>query len=149
MDPKAPHLEYITAIESACQKLDHQEAEELRANVNRILRCSHAPKQNLTKEELKALAALRRDSNRTTLTVYEVVAMVVMDKEDSIDKANSLLAQPTYRSINRDLTNKLKAKLITMLKRMKRESGLEDSIYKSMYPMGCTSSKFYGLTKIP
>ena len=46
-----PHLEYITCIESACQKLDHQDAEELRADINRVLRSSHTPKPNLTKEE--------------------------------------------------------------------------------------------------
>ena len=57
--PKAPHLENITAIEPACQKLEHQEAEELRADDNRILRSSHAPKPNLTKGKIKGLAELR------------------------------------------------------------------------------------------
>ena len=33
-----PHLEYITAIESVCPKLSQQDLEELRANVNRVLR---------------------------------------------------------------------------------------------------------------
>ena len=36
-----PNLEYITAIESACTKLSQQEADELRADVNRVLRVSH------------------------------------------------------------------------------------------------------------
>ena len=31
---------------------------------------------------------------------------------------------------------------------MKRETGLEDNIYKYMYHMECTSPKFYGLPKI-
>ena len=74
--------------------------------------------------------------------------MVVMDRTDYIDKAISLLAQPVYRTINRDQTNKLKAKLIILLMTIKRETGLEDNIYKYMYPMGCTSSKFYRLPKI-
>ena len=65
--------------------------------------------------------------------------MVVMDKEEYIDKANSLISQEAYRSINRDPTNKLKAKFITIIRRIKRESGLGDIIYKSMYPTGCTS----------
>ena len=142
--PKPP----ITAIEWACQKLQHQEGEELRANVNRILKSSHAPKSNLTKEEIKALWELKGDSNRTILTVDKGVSMVFMDREDFIEKANNLLAQPAYRSIDRDPTNKLKAKLITILRRIKRESGLEDTIYNSMYPMGCTSPKVYGLPKI-
>ena len=36
-----PNLEYITAIEAACTKLSQQDAEELRANINRVLRSSH------------------------------------------------------------------------------------------------------------
>ena len=38
-----PNLEYITAIEAACTKLSQQDAEELRANINRVLRSSHPP----------------------------------------------------------------------------------------------------------
>ena len=75
--------------------------------------------------------------------------MVVLDKEDYIEKANSLLVQPAYRSIDRDPTNKLKARLIAILRRIKRETGLEDTIYKGMYPMGCTAPKFYGLLRNP
>ena len=37
--PRQPHnLEYITAIEAACTKLSQQDAEELRADINRVLR---------------------------------------------------------------------------------------------------------------
>ena len=36
-----PNLEYITAIEVACTKLSQQDAEELRANINWVLRASH------------------------------------------------------------------------------------------------------------
>ena len=73
--------------------------------------------------------------------------MVVMDRKDHIDKKTSLLPQPAYRTIERDPTNKLKAKHITLLRNLKRETGLEDHIYKYMYPTGCTSPKFYGLGK--
>ena len=41
-----PNLEYLTAIEAACTKLGQQDAEELRAEINRVLRSSHPP--NLT-----------------------------------------------------------------------------------------------------
>ena len=64
------------------------------------------------KEEIKALGELKRDSNQTILTVDKGVAMVVMDREDYIDKANSLLAQPACRSIDRDPISKLKAKVM-------------------------------------
>ena len=38
-----PNLEFITAIEAACTKLSQQDAEELKAEVNRVLRSSHPP----------------------------------------------------------------------------------------------------------
>ena len=41
-----PNIEYITAIEAACTKLSQQDAEELSADINRVLRSSHPP--NLT-----------------------------------------------------------------------------------------------------
>ena len=91
---------------------------------------------------------LRKDSNKIVLTADKGVAMVVIDKKDHIDKATNLLAQPAYRTINRDPTKKLKAKLITLLRKIKRETGLEDSLYHYMYPMRYTSPKFYGLLKI-
>ena len=70
---------------------------------------SHALKPNLTKEERKALAELRKDSNRIILTADKGVAMVVMDRKDNMEKATNILVQPAYRTINRDPTNRLKA----------------------------------------
>ena len=109
---------------------------------------SHAPKPNLIKEEIKALAELWKDNNRAILTADKGVAMVIMDKKDYIEKANSLQVQPAYRTTDREPINNLKANVITILGRIKRESGLEGSIYKYMYPIGCTSPKFYGIPKI-
>ena len=76
-----PYLVYITSIESACQRVDHQEAEELRADINRVPRSSHTPKPILTKEELKALSELKKDSNRIVPTAAKGVAMIVMDRK--------------------------------------------------------------------
>ena len=72
--------------------------------------------------------------------------MIVMARKDYIEKATNLLAQPAYRTIDRDPTNKHKAKLITLLMKINRKPGLEDGIYKYMYPMHLP--KFYGLPKI-
>ena len=74
--------------------------------------------------------------------------MVVMDRKDYIAKATNLLSQPEYRTIDRDPTNKLKAKLFTVVRNLKRETGLEDHFYNYMYLTGCTSTKFYVLPKI-
>ena len=82
------------------------------------------------------------------LTADKGVAMVVLDEDNYIEKAENLLVQPIYRTIDRDTTNRLQAKLILMPRRIKRETNMDEGMYKSMYPTGCTPPKFYGLAKI-
>ena len=60
--------------------------------------------------------------------------MVVMDRQECIDKANNLLDQPAYRPISKDPLNKIKAKLITILNKVKKKTCLDDSMYKYMSP---------------
>ena len=74
--------------------------------------------------------------------------MVVMDREDYINKSNKLLTQPAYRAIPRDPTNKIKTNIINIPKRVKNQTGLDNNTYKAMYPMGCGAPKLYGLPKI-
>ena len=56
--------------------------------------------------------------------------MVVMDREDYIQKAQSLLTQPTYKTIDRDPTSKIKATLITTLRKIKKDTNLDEGTYK-------------------
>ena len=143
-----PNLEYITAIEAACTKLSQQDAEELRADINRVLRSSYPPKPNLTKAQTSALRELKRDRDCIVLTADKGVAMIIMDRQDYINKANQLLNQDTYKVITKDPTNTIKNKLINILKNIKTKTGLGTNTYKSMYPTGCVPPKFYGLPKI-
>ena len=75
--------------------------------------------------------------------------MVIMDRQDYINKANSLLNQNTYRSIPRDPTNTIKNKLISILKRVKNQTGLDSNTCKSMCPTCCVPPMFYGLPQDP
>ena len=74
--------------------------------------------------------------------------MVVMDRKEYMEKVEGLLVQPSYRTIDADSTNKLKAKLIVTLKRIKRETNIGEGMYRTMYPTSHTAPKFYGLPKI-
>ena len=91
---------------------------------------------------------LRKDQDRMVLTVDKGVAMVVMDRKEYMDKVKGLLAQPAYKTITSDPTNKLKTKLIQKLKRIKRETSMEGGMYRTIYPTCCTAPKFYGLPKV-
>ena len=135
-----PNIDYITTIQSVCHKCKEEDAGELRVDINSLLRRAQVPKSNLTKQE-----SIGKDKDRVVLTADKGVGMVVMDKENYIQKAESLLAQPAYRTIGRDPTSQIKAKLINKLKKIKN---MDKGIYKTMNPTGCIPPKFYGLPKI-
>ena len=83
-------------------------AEELRPDINRVLRSSHPPIPNLTKAQTSALRELKRDRDCIVLTADKGVAMVIMDREDYVNKANQLLNQNTYKTLAKDPTNAIK-----------------------------------------
>ena len=85
-----PILEHIMAIESVHTKLGQQDAEELRDEINRVLRSSHPCKFNLTKAQSQAIRELERDRDHIVLTADKGVAMVIMDRQDYINKTNNL-----------------------------------------------------------
>ena len=82
------------------------------------------------------------------LTVDKELSMVVMDKEHYIKKSEELLHQPTYKELPSDSTTKHKNRLISLLKTIKSEGGIDNITYKRLYPTGAGSPKYYGLPKI-
>ena len=141
-------IESVTTIEEICQKLEQGEAEELRGEVKAILKKTHPPKPNISREEQKAIENLRKDDTRIVLTVDNGVALVVMNKQDYEKKAEELLNQTTYNNITNDPTTRYKHKLINLLKTIKTQEGIGEALYKELYPTGAGVPKFYGLPKI-
>ena len=147
--PKKPPIgEYVAAIEQVCNQLEQGKAEELRGEVKKALKNVHPPRPNLSRSEKEALDSLRKDKSRVILMADKGVSMVVMDRDDYNIKAEELLHQPTYRPIPNDPTNKMKNRLITLLKKIKTEGGLSETTYKRLYSTGAGSPKFYGLPKV-
>ena len=147
---ETPVTEYIAATEQACTKIDQGKQEEFRVEVKRLLLQDQNNKKqvNMSKEELKALKELKLDNNRLILTANKGVALVVIDKQDYIKKAEDLLQESSYKKITDDPTAKQKSKLISILKNIKAEGGMKDDLYRRLYPTGAGSPKFYGLPKI-
>ena len=92
---------------------------------------------------------MKKDTNRVILTADKGTCLVVMDKEEYINKAQELLKEETYRIIPEDPTNKQKNKLIQLLKKIKTEGGINEENYKKMYPTGAGIPTFYGPAKSP
>ena len=125
----------------------HGEPEELRAEVKAVLKKSQHPKANITREEQKATNELKKDTNRVILTADEGTCLVVMDKEEYINKAQDLLKEDTYRVKPEEPTNKQKNKLIHLLKKIKNEGGISEEKYKIMYPLVLAYLYFMGSQK--
>ena len=82
------------------------------------------------------------------LSADNEVALVVLNNQDYMDTSKNLLEQSTYRPIPADPTNKYKAKLGDILKRIKEDSAMDNNIYRKMYVKGMCSPKFYSLSEI-
>ena len=78
------------------------------------------------------------------LTADKGVAMVVMDRKEYMDKVEGLLTQLAYKIITTDPTNKLKAKLIQKLKRIKRETNMGQGIIRPCTLPGAQLPSFMG-----
>ena len=97
----------------------------------------------------KALTDLKQDNSRVVLTADNGVAMVIMDQQDYINKAQTLLQDTiTYKVLPKHPTSHLKNKCITLLKDIKQTGGLSTQKYKQLYPTSAFPTKFYGLPKI-
>ena len=110
--------------------------------------CSSRPPSNISKKEYQALRELKEDKSRVILTADKGVSLVIMDKAEYHRKAEELLNTRTYKKIPEDPTKKQKNKLISILKNIKAEGGLNEETYKRLYPTAAVPSKFYGLPKI-
>ena len=147
--PRNPPVgEYIVSIENACMELKQGKADELRGEIKAILKKIKISTNNITKEEKKAQVELKKDTSKTILTADKGVSLVVMNKEDYQKKALKLLDQSTYKTLATDPTNKYKNKLISLLKTIKSEGGIDETTYRKLYPTGAGTPKFYGLPKV-
>ena len=124
---------YITVVKEASSKLPSREADELRSDVSHLLRqhnIQHNNHSTLNPVQGRALTQHKQDTYMAILTADKGVAMVIMDQQDYINKANTLLQDTnTYKVLNKDPINSLKNKLIALLKDIKQTGGLNNTKY--------------------
>ena len=82
------------------------------------------------------------------MTTDKGVSLVIMDKVEYNKKAEELLNTRTFKKIPEDPIKKQKNKLISILKNIKAEGGLNEETYRRLYPTAAVPSKFYGFPKI-
>ena len=121
----------------------------MRAEIKTVIKKIQTPRPNISREEQKALKELRKDNTRVILTADKGACLVVMDKEEYIEKVEKLLKEETYMIIPTDSTNRQKNKLIQILKKIKEGGAVNEETYKKMYPTRCWYTKVLWVTKDP
>ena len=124
-------------MEESSSKPPSMEADKLRSDVSHLLRqhnTHHNNQTNLNPIQCRAHIQLKQDSFRVVLTADKVMAIIIMDQQDYTNNAQDLVQDTnTYKIINTDPTNRLKNKLIQILKDNKQTGGLNNTNYKQLY----------------
>ena len=67
-----------------------------------------------------------------------------MEKNEYTKKGEELLNTETYKKIPEDPTNKQKNRLISILKNIKAEGGINEDTYRRLYPQEQCLQNFMG-----
>ena len=154
MTPKhLPTEDIIVATELACKNLNKQSSADLKSEVARSVkkqnRSTSRSKPNITREETKALHALKKDDSILILPADKGKATVVLDKQVYHDKLQTLLNDShTYEVLKKDPTTTYKNKLINLLKDWEKNDKIPKPLYYNLYPTSEEPPKMYGLPKI-
>ena len=76
----------ITAIEDVVKDLEKEEVDTIRAKVSLTLQNSKPPKDNLSKDERKALKELQSDTSIVILPADKGRSTVILNREDYLEK---------------------------------------------------------------
>ena len=160
---KVPITEYITVTKRICDELGEnttgKDCTEIYQKTKEVLQHfkeKKGPTRNITRQEKEAIKTLREDSSRVVLTADKGVALVVMDKNQYVEKCMDLLNDTKTYQPCKDTTKKLHRDVQESLRKLNREHGtsrLHDwskLYYNRLLPTGNSSPapRFYGLPKI-
>ena len=107
---------------------------------------------NLPKDQLKALKILSRDENIVILKPDKGNGVVILNKEDYINKVNTILNDSSkFEIVNSDaikLIHKLESKIRLFLGKLKKDSVITENVYSDLSPTGSRPGILYGLPKV-
>ena len=145
---KLPLVDTITAVEEGARQLNEEDAEDLRGRVCGILRRDKPPKDNLSKEQRKALKELRSLENEVILPADKGKATVMMNREDYDTKMRGMLSTATYKQLKKDPTATQEGRLSRKLKELEKKGEIPGGLYHRLRPSGSQPPRIYGLPKI-
>ena len=98
-----PSKNYIATIEDAVQDLEKEEADTIRAKVSLTLQNSKPPKDNLSKDERKALKELQSDTSIVILPADKGRSTVILNHEDYLEKCMDHINNGPYQLLKKKI----------------------------------------------
>ena len=138
----------IATTEDAVQNLEKEEADKIHAKVSLTLQNSKPPKDNLCKDECKALKELQSDTSIVILPADKGRSTVILNHEDYLEKCMDHINNGPYQLLKKDPTTKIKTKTLKQLKVLKDNEFIDNKLYYYLKPTDSPAPRFYGQPKI-
>ena len=143
-----PNKDIIATIEDALEDLGKEEADMIRAKVSLTSQNSKPPKDNISKDERKALKELQSDTSIVILPADKGRSTVILNHEDCLGKCMDHINNGPYQLLKKDLTTKTKKKTLKQLKVLKDNEFIDNKLYYYLKPTDSPAPRFYGQPKI-
>ena len=150
--PKSiPVSKFLSEVEVSIKNLDDSDKDLVRAEVCNITKSFNncTIKSNITPEESKAIATLKKDKSIVVSKADKGNCTVILDTQDYNNKMFNLLSDTgTYKEIKKDPTKKIERCINSKLLSLKRQGKIDDSNYYRIRSTDGVISRMYGLVKI-
>ena len=142
-------IKYIIAtVEDAVKDHEKEEADTIRAKVSLTLQTSKPPKDNLSKDERRALKELQSDTSIVILPADKGRSTVILNREDYLEKCTDHINNGPYQLLKKDPTTKIKTKTLKQLTVLKDNEFIDNKLYYYLKPADSPAPRFFGQPKI-
>ena len=124
-----------------------EEADTIRPKKNLTLQNSKPPKDNLSKDECKALKKLQYDASIVILPADKCRSTIILNHEDYLEKCMVHINNALYQ-LHINPTTKIKAKTLKQLKALKDDKFIDNKLYYYLKLTDSHALRFYGQPKI-
>ena len=129
-----PNKDIIATIEDALEDLGKEEADMIRAKVSLTSQNSKPPKDNISKDERKALKELQSDTSIVILPADKGRSTVILNHEDYLEKFMDHINNGPYQLLKKDPSTKIKTKTLKQLKVLKDSEFIDNKLYYYLKP---------------
>ena len=106
----------------------------IRAKISLTLQNSKPPKDNLSKDECKALKELQSDTSIVILPADNGSSTVTLSREDYLEKCMDHINNGPCQLLKKDPTTKIEAKTMKQLKVLKDNQFTDNKLYYYLKP---------------